>query len=360
MRLKAFACSLVLLWGAAAFGQTRNGVFYNSLWDGTPELRAADTPSLLDAGFDLFASQIRSQAATDPNSVDAKWLDSLKAAGAKAILLPNTLQPDQIKVVATKWPDTVIGWLLQDDANQKTPAEVAALLAATQPTVGTLPAMISVGKNANHAQYGGIAPIYHCQTYLGRAVKIGEPLKPYAYDKTLQARAACTGKLLGSMYLSRVPTPYGQRNVPFYRAQEYLSPSQQEAIGWLQLIAGADWLLSYTAYEIGLANPLFESRLAERPDLLEAYKGINARIKAQDSFLTGPGVVETRTVNAAGTVISGTWTKPTGESLTVTVDLTSEFAPQTSIVVKPAPPPPVAGSFRFSVEAGKIKATELP
>lgn len=337
-----------------------NGAFFNCLWGGTPELRAADTPALLDAGFDLFSSQIRSQAATDPNSVDAKWLDSLKAAGAKAIVLPNTLQPDQIKVVATKWPDTVIGWLLQDDANLVKPADVAAKLAAAQPMVGTLPAMLSVGKNAKHADYGAIAPLYHVQTYLGRAVKIGESLKPFAYDKMIEARAACPGKLLGSMYLSRVPTPYPQRNVPFYRDQGYLWPSQQEAIGWLQLIAGADHLLSYTAYEIGLDNPLFESRLVERLAELEAYKGINRRIKEQDSFLTGAGVVETRAVNAAGTLITGTWTKPTGEVLTVTVDLTSEFDPRTSISTKGAPPPPVAGSFRFTVENNKIKAAELP
>lgn len=357
-RLGVSAVLLLLMLAARAGAETRTGFVIDCLWEGTPEIRAADTPKLRAAGGDLFCSQIRAQAATDPASVDAKWLDDCKAAGSRVIVIPNGLSGDQIKQLSAKYGDTLFGWLLKDDANLTKPADLAALLAAQQPAVGTLPAAITVGKNAKHADFAGIAPIYHVQTYLGRAVRIGEPIKPFAYDAMLAARAACPGKLLGSMYVARTGTPYSVRTDPFFRAQEYLSPVQQEAIGWLQLIAGADHLLSYTAYTIDRNNPLVESRLAERPDLLEAYAGIHRRIKEQDSFLNGAGVVEARSV--AGNMITGTWTKPTGEVLTVTVDLTSEYDPRTSIVVKPAPPPPVAGSFRFSVDGSKLKVTELP
>lgn len=338
-----------------------SGCCIDCLWDGTPELRAIDTPKLYnDGGFDTFASHVRSQAATDPNSVDAKWLDACKGLGAKVIVIPNTLQPAQYQALVAKYPDTIIGMLLQDDANTKTPAEVTAAYNAIKPFLGSTQATITVGKGTKHADYGGLVPWYHVQNYIGKAILVGDGMKKYAYDEMLLARQAvpATGKLYGSMYLPKNITPYFGRRDPVWTANEYALPSTQEAVAWLQLMAGADHLLNYTAYTVpnigGITFVGNESRLAERWDLLPGYKAINSRIRSLDRFLSG-GV---RTTRVDGKNCIGEWKLPSGEKLTVTVDLTTEFYPRTDWQIE-TPIPSVSTTVRIT-SSGPVKIETLP
>lgn len=364
MKRRLLASLLLLLCAATARAQPWRGAYYDCLHDGTPELRALDTPKLLDAGFDLFASQVRGQAVTDPNSVDAKWLDACKAAGAKVIVIPNALTPVQYQTLATKWAATVVGYHLQDDANNLTPAQITAAYNAIKPFLAGTTAYITVGKNTRHADYGGLVPWYHSQNYFGKAVTAGDGMKRYGYDAMLEARAAVpsTGKLFGAGAMGRSPTPYFGRRDPVWQSRDYANPYVQEAAIWLQLIAGADHILSYTAYSIanigGTTYVEGETRIAERWDLLPGWRLINARIKGHERFLAGGA--RTHRYDAATKSVIGEWTLPSGEKLTVTVDLTSELFPRVSWLETPPPAPPVAGSFRFTVENGRIKAVELP
>lgn len=358
MRLKLLATIAACLLGCgAAAGETLCGVCIDTLWEGTPAIRQADFKALRNAKFDLFGSQISALALTDPNSADAQFLDACKASGAKAIVFPNALPPEQWKALVAKWPEVIIGIMTQDDANGLKPADVAAKQATFAPFL-SVPGMISVGKNAKHSDYGDKAQLYHVQTYLGRLATKGEGLKQYGFDAMLQARAACPGKLLGAMYVARVPTPYPFRADPVFRSQEFSDPSQQEGIAWLQLIAGADHLLSYTAYFVDRNNPLWESRLGERWDLLAGYERINAKIKEHDAFLSGAGVVKTRSVD--GNAVIGTWTKPgTGEALTARVDLASELYPRVTWDVK-TPQQPVVVNVKLTSDGRDIRIDRQP
>jgi hypothetical protein len=345
-----------LLLAGSLCAQPMRGTYIDVLFDGADEIRTADTPKLLDAGFNLFASTIRGQAATDPNSIDAKWLDTLKAGNAKAIVIPNVLTPAQYKTVAEKWPDVVIGYHLQDDANYKTPAEITAAYNAVKPFLAGTTAYITVAKNTRHADYGGLVPWYHVQCYLGKAVTAGDGFKQYAYDGTLAARAAvpATGKLFGAGYLGKNPTPYFGRRDPVWQANDFASPYVQEAALWLQLMGGADHLLSYTAYSIAPTFPASESRIAERWDLLPGWKLINARIKSLERFFVGG----TRTTRVDGKSCIGEWKLPSGETLIVTVDLTSEFYPRTDWEIK-TPVPATVTTLKVT-STGEIKVEKLP
>jgi hypothetical protein len=352
---------LALACGASA--EVLRGTYIDCLWEGTPEIRQQDLKPLEGALFNCFATHIRSSALDvpkvgEPQPIDAQFLDACKASGSKVIVIPNVLPPERWKPLVERWPEVIVAIQLQDDAHALKPAELKAKIAATAPHLNGLPGLITVAKSTSDLDYAALAPWYHRQVYLGKLVNNGEGLRKYAYDGMLAARAACPGKLLGAMFLARNPTPYHLRADPVFRAQEFALPSTQEAVAWLQLIAGADHLLSYTAYSVDRDNPLWESRLGERWDLLGAYGAINGKIKEFDSFLSGASVVKGR--SAVGKTVVGTWQKPGGELLTVTVDLANELHPRTSWLVTPPAPPPVATSFRFTVDGGRIKAVELP
>ena len=339
------------------------GTYIDCLWEGSPEIRAADTAKLLDAGFDCFTSQIRSSV-LDATSVDAKWLDACKAAGAKVIVVPNTLQPAQYQSLVARYPDTIIGYHLQDDANGVEPADVLAAYNAMKPFLAGTFAYITVGKGTPHANYAALwaGEQYHVQNYIGKAVNSGDGMKKYAYDDMILARAAvpAAGRLWGSAWLGKSTTPYFGRRDPVWTSLDYANPYLQEAVIWLQLMAGMDHLNAYTAYSIPnvgtLTFPGTESRLADRWDLLPGWKLINGRIKGLGPYLNG-GVRITRYDAATKTCI-GEWKLTTGESLLVSVDVTSEFYPRAAWEIK-TPVPATVTNLRVTSQ-GPVVVEKLP
>ena len=365
-RLKAFTFWVIFfVWAlgplaAQTVPQVPIWTYYDCLYEGSRENREADRQKLEKAGFNGIATQITSDALT-AGSIDARFLDACRASKLAVIVLRNRLELSQYQQVVQKWPDVVKAVDLCDDADKaKTPAELTKMAAEAQPFLAGSGLFFSVSKAAPHKDYAPIAGRgwYGIQNYLGKAVDNGEGLKQYAYDGVLAARPFVAGRLLTMPYLGKNATPNAFRNDPTWQAQEYVWPATNEAVAWLGLIAGADGVLYYSAFAIDPNNAIRYYRAGERRDLLAAYGRVHAKIQEHASFLTDPAVIKGRQV--VGSNVVGTWQKPGGDLLTVTVDLGSEWHPRTSWLVTPPPPPPVAGSFRFTVDGAKLKVVELP
>lgn len=345
-------------WTSPAQGETRIGTYIDCLWEGSQKIREEDFDKLRDAGFDLFFTPLGPDA-LDPKTPDGRFLEACKATKAQVGVVRNALSLEQLKLLTQKYPGVIAHADIFDDAHQLKPAELTRLIAETTPFLGGAKPYLAVGRGTAHADYAGLLPpggLYGIQNYLGKDRTAGG-LRECGYDRMLPARAACKGRLATMPFLARNNTPAGEvfRRDPVWLAHEYIPVAQNEALVWLGLIAGCDDVLYYTAYFIERNQPTdnrYYTRIAERWDLLPAYKRSHARIKELDKFLSGPGVVKTRSVQ--GNFITGTWTLPSGEKLTVTVDLTSEWLPDVDWDVTAPLPTPTA---KVSVSREGVRIT---
>lgn len=356
--LRLITALLLALCCATAQAQIKIGSYVDCLWDGSQQIRNDDLPKLLDAGFNFFATQITPDG-LDTTKLDGKFLEACKAAKAEVLVERNTLTLQQFQQLAQKYPGVVTGLVIADDAHTLKPSDVTKLLtdaAAFMPS-GVQP-YITVAKGAKHSDYAALGPNlrYGVQNYLGKSLD-GGGLKVVAYDNMQAARAVAKGALYTMPFLGKSSIPYFGRNDPVWRAQEYVQPSFNESLIWLGLIAECDGALYYTAYSIDFNNPKNYSRIGERWDLLPAYKSIHARIQSYAPFLQGTGVVKGRSV--VGTSVIGTWTKPSGEVLTVSVDCGVELYPRVEWKVT-QPTTPASATFKVSSDGKSIAVEKLP
>lgn len=330
----------------------RISTYYDCLWDGSQQLRLDDLPKLVDTGFNCFATQLTPDA-LDPTKLDGKFLDACKAAKVQVIVERNTLTLAQYQQLVQKYPGTVVGLNVVDDANSQKPADVAKAIADAQPFLSGTTPFITVGKGAAHGTY---APLigpggYTVQNYISPKILDGGGLKAVAYDAMLAAKAVAQGAVYSIAYLGRNTTPYFGRNDPVWRAEEYSDPSFNEAVMWLGLIAGCDSPYFYTAYAIDRDHPREYSRIAERWDLLPAYKLMFAKVQRAAEVMQSPGVQ--KVAQTAPNGVACTWTKPDGSGVRVTVDLTEERSPQTR--VDPFQPPTMTNVRITSTGAAKVE-----
>lgn len=356
--LQVAAALLLALWCGTAQAQIKIGTYADCLFDGSQQIRNDDLPKLIDAGFNLIATQITPDG-LDTTKLDGKFLEACKAAKVEVLVEKNALSLQQFQQLAQKYPTTITGLVIADDAHTLKPSDVTKLLseaAAFMPA--TVQPYITVAKGAKHSDYAVLGPKlqYGVQNYLGKSLD-GGGLKVVGYDNMLAARAVATGPLYTMPYLGKSVVPYFGRNDPVWRAQEYVQPSFNEALAWLGLIADSNGILYYTAYSIDFNNPKNYSRIGERWDLLPAYKLIHQRIQSYAPFLQGTGVVKGRSV--VGTSVIGTWTKPSGEMLTVTVDCGVELYPRVDWKVT-TPTVPASATLKVSSDGKTVVVEKLP
>lgn len=332
----------------------RIATYINCLWEGTTQIRLDDLPKLVDTGFNCFLTHL-TPAALDPTTLDGKFLELCKTAKVQVVVEKNTLSNAQYQQLVVKYPGTVIGLIVSDDANNVKPVDLAKMVADVQPFLNGTTPYISVGKSTDHAVY---APLigsggYTVQNYIGPKV-LEAGLRPVCYDAMVTAKAASQGSLFSIAYLGRNSTPYFARNDPVMQAWEYVDPGFNEAHGWLGIFAGCTGPMYYTAYEISNVVPQLYSRIGERSDLLPAYKLIFARMQKVDAVMQTPGVI--KTVIPAAATITGQWTKPDGSGTRVVVDMEEQRYPQVRIEPFPGP---TQTSVRIT-SAGPVKVETLP
>ena len=91
---------------------------------------------------------------------------------------------------------------------------------------------------------------------------------------------------------------------------------------------------------------------------MPCYKLIHQRIQSYAPFLQGAGVVKGRSI--AGSSVVGTWTKPSGEMLTATVDCAVELYPRVEWKVTQPPAPPASATLKVSSDGRAITVEKLP
>jgi hypothetical protein len=349
MKRLSLSVLFLLLWVATAWSQ---GTYFQALFHDSRARRLADFPKLEAVPFKRLGSQF-----TPADGDKGQILDLCQKAGMKVLYETNTGTQADHKKNFDAYP--AIDYLqVADDADlTTTPTKVAASIAAWRPFMrADMRTFLTFSKTADPAVWKNTADAVALQLYIYKEGSLRR-----AWEILRAWRTVHTGKLWIHPYFGRNAIPYSLRNDPVWREQEYTPVEYNKALIWLALCAGIDdgldGVLFYSAYDLNPSYPPDYAYVLERWDLLPGYKELFRQIRTFDRFLLAVKPVQFE--SADGRMVGATWTLPGGEALRVEVD-TFEQLPDVLLRVIPAPAPPVAGSFRFTVEGSKLKVVELP
>jgi hypothetical protein len=352
-RLILFLLLLVLSLCASASprfvqGQMLLGTYYDAIYLDSRPKRAEDLPKLDDTTFGGIGSQI-----TPDDGAKGGFLEACQARGKKVIYETNTGSIDDH---AKLWKQyTCVAYHnAKDDADlTSTPEKVKAEIAAVRPKYREgMQSFVSVSKSADPKLWKDAADVIGLQLYVWKE----GTLRKWYWDYVVAWRAAHKGKLWVHPYLgkslptlSQVAPSSGKAPDPVWMSEDYTPAAYNEAAIWCALCAGADDVLFYSAFSINPGYPKSYYRITERWDLLPAYKRMFERIRGYERYFVGK-----RETFDRGQIVGASWTLPTGEKLTVTVDLHEQLPRVEWAESKPTPPP--TAKVEVSREGVVIKA----
>lgn len=302
------------------------GSYFDGFDDITQKLRLDSLPKIKEFGLN-FLVQI---ADLSNPAIDQALPPAAKNLGINIMIAPNTA--DFAGLAAAYNPNTnVLAWMCQDDANLNGVDATKARIASIKPHMKAgQKTYITVGKGADHVQFGNLAEWYHVQNYCYR-----EGLKKWCWTAMLEARKNCAGQLFHGPHIGKMqPITFGvKQNNLMWMLEEYTPLQYNKCSVYAALCAGANGVIYYTLF-YGVAERVFQDPtqkyyhyILERPDLVAGYKDFHEELnKYAVYFDTG-----VRVPFESGDLVGATFTLANGDWIRVEVD-TNEFNPTYRII----------------------------